>query len=287
MTELEIQQLIEVVRAETQKGGNTKERIATLLTELNDAKMQRDGSNLTPEDITALQTILGSGGITSVETDDTLKGDGSESTPLGLSDDTLTLINDKTTMTAVQTYVTGLDYATNDNLTTNYVNKTTTTTQTMNALLNAPSYILGANIGTPIVWQFGRKDGVVGYADASGVWRALATFGSIYEHNIRGKSLSSTGVTGTYNCDLNAYTRWILTLTGNTTLNFTNMILDDETITIGLTITGNFTIIFPTWLRQSPDSYLYDGTKVNRIVIEITRGGSSPIGWYSITRFDS
>lgn len=122
MTQSEIQQLIEVVRAETQKGGNTKERIANLLTELNDAKMQRDGSNLTPEDITALQTILGSGGITSVETDTTLKGNGSESTPLGLSDDTFELINGKTTMTAVETYVTGLNYATESYVNSNYVN---------------------------------------------------------------------------------------------------------------------------------------------------------------------
>lgn len=131
-------------------------------------------------------------------------------------------------------------------------------------------------------------DGIDRYfTDINGIQRKYALYGQIYEHNIRGKVITATGLSGTFNCDLNAYTRWILTLTGNTTIGFTNMIADNETITISMNVTGNFTLTFPSWLKLSPYSDLYDGTKINRIVIEIGKGGVSPSGWYNIIKFDS
>ncbi len=125
------------------------------------------------------------------------------------------------------------------------------------------------------------------YDDSLAIPKKLAYVGEIYEHQVRGKVLTASSVNGTYKCDLNAYTRWILTLTGNTKLNFTNMIADDETITITMNITGNFILEFPSWLKISPYSDLYDGNKFNRITIEIGKGGSSPSGWYNIIKFDS
>lgn len=67
----EVQQLIEQVRAETQKGGNTKERVANLLTQINE--------------IIAELNERPSGG--DVVTDSTLKGTGITGNALGLSVD--------------------------------------------------------------------------------------------------------------------------------------------------------------------------------------------------------
>lgn len=124
------------------------------------------------------------------------------------------------------------------------------------------------------------------FTDNSGVNRRIGQIGKIYEHNVKGKVLTSDA-SGNFSLNLNAYTRWILTLTDNTTLAVSNQIADDETITISLNVTGKFTLTFPNWLKQSPYSDLYDGSKINRIVIEIGKGGTSPSGWYNIIKFNS
>lgn len=296
----EAQSLIEQIRAETQKGGNTKERVANTLTKLNNV-------------LTELNERPSGGGDIPVGTERQVLGYNSTGTPLAvtlgwkqLSDlpSPPPFSNGVLTGTAFQPdgsalfaftklaissaesntipfYQTGGKLLVEDGASgkesVNYVQLTA-------GLANRYA-ITTTNITAPDAtyqWMI--------LTDGSGVTRRI-TFAnftkSIFEHNIKGKVLTATGVSGTYNCDLNAYTRWILTLTGNTTISFTNMILDDETITISMNVTGNFTLNFPSWLKQSPDSYLYDGTKVNRIVIEIGRGGLTPSGWYSITKFDS
>lgn len=151
-------------------------------------------------------------------------------------------------------------------------------------IMKFKSIILTTNTGTALANELGTDGTNVVFGASK---KKLAFKDEIFEHNVRGKVIESTGVTGTYNCDLNAATRWILILTGNTTIAFTNMILADETITISMNITGNFTLTFPSWLKESPFSESYDGTKINRIVIEIGKGGASPIGWYNRIRFDS
>lgn len=149
--------------------------------------------------------------------------------------------------------------------------------------VKANSFVAGSGIGTAVPYEFGFKDGLFGYADASGVFKPVA----IFEHQLKGKVLTATGVNGTYNCDLNVATRWHLTLNGATTLAFTNMIASDETITGGWTITGSYTVTFASWLSKSPGSADYDGSKVNRITFEITKGGSSPLGRYSIEVYNA
>lgn len=150
-------------------------------------------------------------------------------------------------------------------------------------ILKLKSIILTTNTGTALPNELGF-DGVNVVFGASK--KKLAFKDDIFEHNVRGKVLTATGVNGTYNCDLNVATRWHLTLNGATTLAFTNMILEDETITGGWTITGG-SVTFPSWLSKSPSSSDYDGSKVNRITFEITRGGSSPLGRYSIEVYNA
>ena len=110
---------------------------------------------------------------------------------------------------------------------------------------------------------------------------------TFYEHQIRGKVFTNTNVNGVLNCDLNSYTSWFLTLTGDTTIAFSNMIADDESLTVSMTIKGDFTIAFPAWVKISPYSDVFDGTKVNKIVLEISKGGIAPSGWVNITKMDS
>ena len=151
-------------------------------------------------------------------------------------------------------------------------------------ILKLKSIILTTNTGTALANELGFDGTNVVFGASK---KKLAFKDEIFEHNVRGKVLTATGVNGTYNCDLNAYTRWHLTLTGNTTIAFTNMILEDETITGGFSITGSFAVTFPSWLSKSPGSFDYDGSKVNRITFEITKGGSSPLGRYSIEVYNA
>ncbi|WP_027381878.1 hypothetical protein [Epilithonimonas caeni] len=53
------QELIEVIRNETEIGGNTCERIATAFTESNQEKLEKNGTNLSQSDIEALRIKLG------------------------------------------------------------------------------------------------------------------------------------------------------------------------------------------------------------------------------------
>ena len=206
--------------------------------------------------------------ITSVTTDATLKGTGTAADPVGLSASKNAEIAaklDKATPTA----------------------QTVASDVTFTGKVNATSYyfVSDTSIGTAGKMQY---DGSYWYGtNALGEKKQFLQVGRAYEHQIRGKVLTVTGVTGVYNCDLNSYTRWILTLIGNTSIVFTNQIADDETVTLAMTITGDYTLSFPTWLKISPHSDNYDGTKINRIVIEIAKGGSSPSGWYTITKMAS
>lgn len=125
------------------------------------------------------------------------------------------------------------------------------------------------------------------FTDSTGTQKQYSFIGYTFEHQIRGKILNAGNTAGTFNCDLNAYTRWVLILTGNTTISFNNLPSTDISLTISMRVTGNFTLNFPSWLRLSPYSDLYDGTKINRIVIEINNDGGLIGGWYSIIKFDS
>lgn len=231
-----------------------------------------------------------SGGISTVTTDSTLKGKGSPTEPLGISD----AKNDEIAGKATQTQLaTKQDKSLFSALVDKMVHYYDSITQKMQStgvefisagILKLKSIILTTNSGTALPNELGTDGTNVVFGASK---KKLAFKDEIFEHNVRGKVIESTGVTGTYNCDLNAATSWILTLTGNTTIDFTNMILADETITISMNVTGNFTLTFPSWLKLSPYADLYDGTKINRIVIEIGKGGSTPSGWYNLIIFDS
>lgn len=231
-----------------------------------------------------------SGGISTVTTDSTLKGKGSPTEPLGISDAKNAEIAGKATQTQLETKQDkSLFSALVDKMVHFYDSATakmlSTGVEFVSAgILKLKSIILTTNSGTALPNELGTDGTNVVFGASK---KKLAFKDEIFEHNVRGKVIESTGVTGTYNCDLNAATSWILTLTGNTTIDFTNMILADETITISMNVTGNFTLTFPSWLKLSPYADLYDGTKINRIVIEIGKGGSTPSGWYNRIRFDS
>lgn len=55
----EKQEKIEQIRSETAQHGNTKERVAGILTDLNNDKLETDLSNLPEESKAKLQELLG------------------------------------------------------------------------------------------------------------------------------------------------------------------------------------------------------------------------------------
>lgn len=77
-----------------------------------------------------------------------------------------------------------------------------------------------------------------------------------------------------------------LTLTGNTIISFSNMIDTNKSTVITLVISGNYSLMFPSWLKPMPynDSYYSNSASaVNLVTILIRNGGGSPQGMYSLT----
>lgn len=80
-----------------------------------------------------------------------------------------------------------------------------------------------------------------------------------------------------------------LTLTGNTIISFSNMIDTNKSTVITLVINGNYSLMFPSWLKPMPgnDSYYSNSASdVNLVTILIRNGGGSPAGIYSLKNVD-
>ena len=74
-------------------------------------------------------------------------------------------------------------------------------------------------------------------------------------------------ISGTFNIDFNSYSNWELTLTGNTTLTFTNEPIADKEKTITIYVIGDFALTLPTeWVVKNGGTY--DGVNGSQIVIQ-------------------
>lgn len=106
--------------------------------------------------------------------------------------------------------------------------------------------------------------------------------GQVHANALIGKATNSNA-TGTYTIDLsNLSENYNLLLTGNTTINFSNMIAEDETAVITAVIEGDYSLSF-VGLNLDSNSDIYNGTGKNLIVIHIEKGGASFEGTYTIT----
>ena len=88
----------------------------------------------------------------------------------------------------------------------------------------------------------------------------------------------SSSVISALDVDWSASQVYTKTLTGNTTLTFSNLYVGVKS----LIITGNFTLGFPTGFTLTTDSNAYDGTKVCLISVECW-DTSTPVGLVHIT----
>lgn len=100
-----------------------------------------------------------------------------------------------------------------------------------------------------------------------------------------------TNASSLYTIDLsNPSGHYDIRLTGNTTIGFSNMITAIQSIVITLTVRGNYSLLFPSWLKPMPYNDDYHSSSVvsdlNLITIIIRHGGSSPSGIYSLTNVD-
>ncbi len=80
-----------------------------------------------------------------------------------------------------------------------------------------------------------------------------------------------------------------LTLTDNTSISFSNMIGTNQSTVITLVVGGNYSLLFPSWLKPMPnndDYYSNSASDVNLITILIRNGGGSPQGMYSLSNID-
>lgn len=78
-------------------------------------------------------------------------------------------------------------------------------------------------------------------------------------------------------------------LTGNTTIDFSNMIGVNQSTVITLVVRGNYSLLFPSWLSPMPNNDDYDGSstrRINLITILISNGGLTPQGVYSLTNVE-
>lgn len=101
---------------------------------------------------------------------------------------------------------------------------------------------------------------------------------------------TSTSTSSSFTIDLsNPSGHYDLTLTGNTTIGFSNMISVNQSTVITLVVGGDYSLLFPSWLKPMPnndDYYSRLGSDVNLITILIRNGGGSPQGIYSLTNVD-
>tara|TARA_R110001606_G_scaffold202591_1_gene350713 strand:- start:34 stop:447 length:414 start_codon:yes stop_codon:yes gene_type:complete len=80
-------------------------------------------------------------------------------------------------------------------------------------------------------------------------------------------------ISGTFNIDFNAYSNWELTLTGNTTLTFTNEPISDKEKTITIYVIGDFALTLPTeWVIKNGGTY--DGVNGSQIVVQSWDNGN-------------
>lgn len=120
---------------------------------------------------------------------------------------------------------------------------------------------------------------------------AETTTGIEVKGDVRGKGFIgksvSANVASSYAIDLNGIAEhYILTMTDNTSISFSNMISNYESVVISLTVTGNHSMVLPSFLKPSPDNDDYDGTMHNEIVINIKRGGATPLGYYTLKNYE-
>lgn len=83
------------------------------------------------------------------------------------------------------------------------------------------------------------------------------------------KLITNGAVTGTYNLDYSNFATQYLTLTGNTTLTQSNLPSSDEVRTVSLYVTGNYTLALPAAWNGKVKSGVYDGTKLNLIIVQV------------------
>lgn len=97
-----------------------------------------------------------------------------------------------------------------------------------------------------------------------------------------GKSITAN-VSGAYNIDLAAMVEhYNLTFIENSSIGFTNMIGTNQSVVKTLTLTGQKSWLLPSYLVALPNNDDYDGSVLNQVVINITKGGANPAGYYSL-----
>lgn len=145
----------------------------------------------------------------------------------------------------------------------------------------------GVDWTTPIDKFFGIWDTATGKIINSKLEETIQgakLSGRLVANGLIGKNISSN-IDGVFNIDLNDLAEhYFLTQTDNVAITFTNMITANQTAVITITLTGTYTFTFPSWLKPLPYNDTYDGAINNEIVINIKRGGSSPLGYYSLTK---
>lgn len=111
----------------------------------------------------------------------------------------------------------------------------------------------------------------------------VAVDGSVRGKGFIGKSITAN-IASSYVIDFSDMAEhYILTMTDNTSISFSNMISSSQSVVITLTVTGSFSMTLPSFLKASPSNDSYLGTANNEIVINIKKGGISPLGYYTLT----
>ena len=101
---------------------------------------------------------------------------------------------------------------------------------------------------------------------------------------------TATNASSSFTIDLNDNSgHYDLTLTDNTSISFSNMIGVNQSTVITLVVGGNYSLLFPSWLKPMPNNdsyYSNSAADVNLITILIRNGGGSPQGMYSLSNID-
>lgn len=120
-------------------------------------------------------------------------------------------------------------------------------------------------------------------SNASDTSTGIAIDGDVRGKGFVGKSVTAN-IAGSYAINFDDMAEhYILTMTDNTAISFSNMITDAQSAVITLTVTGSFSMTLPSFLKASPNNDSYLGTANNEIVINIKKGGLSPVGYYTLT----